>query len=92
MRAIPELPNDQLWLLDFGEGRDKNLLYVVEPSAPAGGPSLNAVVSLLNDGNTEVRLFRSAPKVDGGPAPVQDGEVRFGVFAPLRRDREACKF
>ena len=49
-----------------------------KPSAPAGGPSLNAVVSLLNDGNTEVRLFRSAPQVDGGPAPVQDGEVRFG--------------
>lgn len=90
LRPIPELVNDSLWMLDFGEGRDKNLLYVVDPSLSDAGPSINAVISLLHSGDAEVRLFRGAPAALGSSSPAQNGEPLFGVFAPLRRDREAC--
>jgi hypothetical protein len=90
LRPIPELVNDALWMLEFGEGRDKNLLYVVDPSPPDAGPSINAVISLLHSGNAEVRLFRGAAPADGDPVPAQNGEPLFGVFAPLHRNKEEC--
>src|SRR5690348_11482145 len=45
LRAIKWLPNDSLWGLTFGEGRDENLLYMVDPPKPENGPSILAVVS-----------------------------------------------
>jgi hypothetical protein len=90
MRPIPELFNDALFALEFGEGRDKNLLYVVDPSVADGGPSINVVLSLLHSGDAEVRLFRGAAQVDGGAGPQQDGQPLFGVFAPLERNKDVC--
>src|SRR3954468_7396371 len=45
LRPIPELSNDPLWTLNFGEGRDKNLMYVLSPTLTADGPSVTAVLS-----------------------------------------------
>lgn len=96
LRPIPELLNDALWMLEFGEGRDKNLLYVVDPSVADAGPSINAVISLLHSGNAEVRLFRGAPQIeDRTPSAastqlVRDGQPLFGVFAPLERNKDVC--
>lgn len=92
MRSMPELVSDPLWTLEFGEGRDKNLLYMVDPTADGGGPSILAIVSLMHDGSAEVRLLRGAPALGGGPSPEVDGQPLFGVFGPLRRDHEACTF
>jgi hypothetical protein len=86
LRPLPELANDPLWTLTFGEGREKNFLFAVDPTDPAHGPSIMAFVSLMHSGDAEVRLIRGAP-IPGAPpdAGTVDGESLFGVFAPLRR-------
>jgi hypothetical protein len=92
LRAIPELSSDPLWTLDFGEGREKNVMYMVDPTDAAAGPSVTAIVSFLHDGDAEVRLLRGAPNLDGSPTPAANGKVLFGVFTPLHRKKEPCGF
>jgi hypothetical protein len=92
LRPIPQLANDPLWTLNFGEGREKNLMYVIDPNDPLQGPSITAVLSFLHGGDAEVRLFRGAPSVDGGEPPTGDGKELFGVFAPLHREHNQCGF
>jgi hypothetical protein len=92
LRPIPQLANDPLWTLNFGEGREKNLIYAVDPNDPVNGPSITAFLSFLHDGDAEVRLVRGAPSVDGGELPAIDGKVLFGVFAPLHREHNQCGF
>ena len=95
-RPIPELSHDPLLTLSFGEGREKNLLFAVDPSDPSYGPSLMAVVSLLHSGDAEVRLIRGAgggiaspPLPDGGG--VLEYPPIFGVFSPLVRQKGTCR-
>lgn len=92
LRPIPELFHDPLSTLGFGEGRERNLVYVVTPTSPQAGPSLMAVVSLLHDGNAEVRLLRGAPPLPGTTAVSDaDGKQLFGVFS-LSREEGTCGF
>ncbi|MDP9034134.1 MAG: hypothetical protein M3O50_04965 [Myxococcota bacterium] len=83
LRPIPQLWHDPLSTLSFGEGRMKNLLYVVSASPPFGDGNANdvfAVVSLMQSGDIELRLLRSTqPLVADGSAPVAGGSV-FAVF------------
>jgi hypothetical protein len=84
-RPIPQLWHDPLSTLSFGEGRLKNLLYVVSAST---GDDVFAVVSLMQSGNVEVRLLRGAPAPapgDGGP-PMPGGNL-FAVFGLSRQER-----
>jgi hypothetical protein len=92
MRPLPELSHDPLSTFNFGEGRDKNLLFAVDPSDPAKGPTITVVVSLMHSGDAEVRLVRGAPATDGGSAGAGDGAPLFGVFAPLIRRPGQCSF
>jgi len=92
MRPLPELLNDPLWTLTFGEGRDKNVLFAVDPTDPAKGPTIMAVISLMHDGNAEVRLMRGAPLTGAGALGPADGEPLFGVFAPMARQTGQCSF
>jgi hypothetical protein len=86
LRPLPELANDPLWTLTFGEGREKNFIFAIDPSNPAGGPSIMAFVSLMHSGDAEVRLIRGAPIPGAAPdAGGMDGAALFGVFAPLQR-------
>ena len=64
----------------FGEGRTKNLMYVVTPAADAGDNAgdVLAVVSLMHTGGVEVRLLRGAPDADGGDL---DSDDIFAVFS-----------
>jgi hypothetical protein len=94
LRPIPQLSHDPLLTFTFGEGREKNFLFSVDPAEPTRGPALTAVVSLMHSGDAEVRLLRGAaggasPSPDGGPSV--DGAPLFGVFAPLRRQVGACR-
>lgn len=94
LRPIPSLSHDSLSMLQFGEGRTRNFLYVVSTSdtESGGGQSAIAVVSLLENGDAEMRILRGAPLPTGVQArPVQDGPELFGVF-PLTRQRGTCGF
>lgn len=89
LRAIPQLANDPLSTLQFGEGRSRNLLAAVTPS---DGQTAFAVVSLLENGNVEVRILRGAPPPAGVTAiPAHEPPTLFGVF-PLTRQRSRCGF
>jgi hypothetical protein len=97
LRPIPQLSHDPLLTLNFGEGREKNLLFGIDPADPARGPSLMAFVSLLHSGEAEVRLVRGAAGGPSPPPPVGDAAVPldgpplFGVFAPLKRQKGDCR-
>ena len=78
LRAIPQLFHDPLSQLEFGEGRQRNLLYVVDPSdASTGGTAVTAVISLMESGDVELRLMRGAPRAEGTTA---NETQLFGVF------------
>jgi hypothetical protein len=84
LRPIPQIWHDPLSSMSFGEGRVKNLMYAVTPSADGGdGQDMLVVVSLMQTNDVEVRLMRSAP---GGST-----NAVFGVFT-LSRQRGACSY
>jgi hypothetical protein len=85
LRPVPQLWNDPLSTLSFGEGRVKNLMYAATPKFDVGDSSdVSVVVSLLQTDGVEVRILRGAPSLgDAGPpatAPL------FGVFSLARKD------
>jgi hypothetical protein len=95
LRPIPQIWQDPLSSLTFGEGRLKNLVYVVGASTPFGdgnGNDVIAVVSLMQGGDIEVRLIRGAPNaaLDGGTPPAPAGNL-FAVF-DLVRQSGPCSF
>jgi hypothetical protein len=95
LRPIPQVWHDPLSTLSFGEGRLKNLVYVVAASTPfADGQTGDAfaVVSLMQSGGVEVRLLRGAPPVAGdGGAALPPPSNLFAVF-PLSRQKGPCSF
>jgi hypothetical protein len=94
MRVIPQLWHDPLSTLQFGDGRLKNLLYVARATRPftdGQGDDVLVVISLMQGGDIEVRLLRSAPLLapDGGPGPATQNV--FAVF-DLNRQSGPCSF
>lgn len=94
LRTIPQLWQDPLSTLQFGEGRLRNLMYYARASTSfidGQGDDVLAVVSLMQSGDVEVRLLRSAPLLapDGGPGP----EVQnvFAIF-DLTRQSGPCSY
>ena len=87
LTPIPQIFHDQLSTLSFGEGRKRSMLYAVTPTRVQGGAPLTAVVSLMDGGNVEVRIFRA------GDASQTDtpslAASYFGVF-PLTRQKGTC--
>ncbi len=85
LRPIVPMQNDPLSQLDFGEGRERNLIYAVTPADPSA-EALFAVVSLVSVEESEVRLLRAGhPDASAGRAPI------FGIFPLSRRDGD-CGF
>ena len=98
LRPIPQLWNDPLSTLSFGEGRIRNLVYMVTPqpngSADGGSPSaggdVTVVVSLMQGGDSvEVRLLRGAPPVAGTDAGSSPASNVFALF-PLSLKKGGC--
>lgn len=91
IRPIPQIWHDPLSTLDFGSGRVQNLVYVATPNAApdAGAEERQDVfvfVSLMDNGQVEIRLVRGAPQGDSGtPAPKAAAPL-FAVFALDRRE------
>ena len=84
LRPIPQIWQDPLSTLSFGEGRVKNLIYAVTPNPDAGDPQdMFVVVSFMQNDDIEVRVLRSAP---GGST-----NAVFGVFT-LTRHKGPCSY
>ena len=95
LRPIPQIWHDPLSTFTFGEGRLKNLLYVVTASTSFGdgkGDDVFTVVSLMQSGDVEVRLLRGAPGLapDGGSATGPEGNL-FALF-DLTRSSGPCSY
>jgi len=101
LRTIPQIWQDPLSTLAFGEGREKNLVYVASPTNADGGDpgDLFVVVSLMTSGGVEVRLLRGAPpagsaSVDAGGDAGTSTAAAPNVFAVFTLGREPgpCDF
>jgi hypothetical protein len=94
LRPIPQLWHDPLSTMSFGEGREKNLMYVTTPSTAFddGGESgeVLVIVSLMASGTVEVRMLRGAPSADGAQATTGAANL-FAVYQ-LDRVPGACSF
>lgn len=82
LRAVPQAFHDPVSTLQFGQGREKNYMYFTQI---ADGTEALAILSLMKNGDIEVRVMRGAP--GGGNTSAQ----LFGVF-PLKREPGACSF
>lgn len=82
LRVLPQVHNDALSLLDFGEGRARTFVYA---AAPRGEPDVTVFLSLMTDDTLELRVLRGGPR-DDGPS-----DYVFGVFG-LERTPGACPF
>lgn len=89
LRPLAPFFHDALSSLQFGEGRERSLLYFVDPAA--GGPPLTALVSLMEGGDVEVRLLRAEPAPPPDVPPESVPAPLFGVF-PLKRRQSTCDF
>ena len=95
LRPIPQLWHDPLSTLSFGEGREKNLVYVATPSATFadGGDATDVMVfvSLMTSGGVEVRFVRGAPPSNAPDASTPATSNLFAVFGLDRQDGP-CSF
>ena len=75
LRAIPEVDNDVLSTLSFGEGHEHDFFAWVDSTCQG---TMVAVVSLMKNDQVELRLFKPArqPPPDAGPAEIPG----FAVF------------
>jgi hypothetical protein len=94
LRPIPQVWHDPLSLMNFGEGRRQNLLYVATPLRENADVML--IVSLMDEGGVELRMLRGAPdlQADAGAEALDAGAraaPMFGIFALERRDG-TCSF
>jgi hypothetical protein len=96
LRPIPQIWHDPLSTLSFGEGREKNLVYVATPEPSSGdtGGDVFVVLSLMKGGAVEVRLLRSAPTLTADTAAADSGPAPTNLFAVFTLDRKsgACSF
>ena len=86
IRAIPQLYHDTLSTLSFGEGHDEDFFAFVDSTCQG---TMVSLVSLLRNGNVEVRLFKPAQLPDEGAGP--DKRPGYAVFYLTRRD-SGCEF
>jgi hypothetical protein len=94
MRSIPQIWQDPLSTLQFGEGRVKNMIYMVRASTPFSdddGNDVLAVVSLMQSGDIEVRLVRGAPDYTPDGGTISTMQNVFGIF-DLTRQSTPCSY
>lgn len=85
LRTIPQVSHDSISTLSFGEGHDEDFFAWTDSTCQG---TMLAIVSLLRNGQVEVRLFKPAPlPADGGP----ETRPGFGLFS-LKRHDKGCEF
>ncbi len=87
LRAIRPLQHDQLSQLQFGQGRDMNLMLWMDSTCQG---SLLGVLSLMQDSSLEMRVFKPKPQtVETAPPSDQSG---FGVFVLTQKPASNCAY
>jgi hypothetical protein len=86
LRAMEEAFHDALSTLQFGEGREHNLLVWLDSTCQG---TLVGVVSLMKNDDVEVRLLKPAPLP---PANAEPGERPGFAQFQLRRRKGDCGF
>jgi hypothetical protein len=86
LRAIPQVQNDVLSTLEFGEGHEHDFFAWLDSTCQ--GTALS-VVSLMKNGEVEVRLFKPAPLPPADANAAQ--RPGFALFH-LRRELQGCRF
>jgi hypothetical protein len=86
LRAIPQISNDTLSQLDFGEGHDHDFFAWVDSTCQG---TMLAVISLLKNDAVEVRLLK--PAADPPPTAGPEKQPGFALFYLLRHPR-GCTF
>ena len=91
LRPITAMSHDPLSRLEFGDGRERNMIYAVTPDNH-DAESLLAVVSLRHDDRVEIRLLRPGKKLtsSGQPSGANHRPI-FGLFT-LTRQAGDCGF
>jgi len=86
LRAIPQVDHDTISTLTFGEGHDEDFFGWTDSTCQG---TMLALVSLLRNGDVELRLFKPAPlpEPDAGP----EKRPGFGLFY-LQRNDKGCGF
>ncbi len=86
LRAIPQVYHDSLSTLVFGEGHEEDFFAWTDSRCQG---TMLALVSLLRNGEVELRLFKPAalPPPDAGP----EQRPGFALFQ-LKRSNEGCGF
>ncbi|MDX2055685.1 MAG: hypothetical protein SFV15_25005 [Polyangiaceae bacterium] len=87
LRAIPTLAHDQLSLLEFGDGREQNLMAWVDSTCQG---TLLGVLSLMKDSTIELRLLKPKPFPAPGAAPAD--QPGFGLFTLARKAESNCSY
>lgn len=87
LRTVTEALHDAISTASLGEGRDRNVLAYVDTSC---GHSMLAVVSLMNGGTVEVRLFKPAP--EASETTPQTDRPGFGLFVLERQPKSDCGY
>ena len=87
LTPIPQVFHDPLATLSFGEGRKRSMLYALAPTREQGGAPVTAVLSLMEGGDVEVRLFRAGDATQTATPSL--AASYFGVF-PLKRQKGTC--
>jgi hypothetical protein len=87
LRPIPQVWHDSLSTMSFGEGRERNLMYVVTP-VTGTEPDVMILISLMQSGSVEARLVRGAPGAPNASAAAEAPNL-FAVFS-LDREPGPC--
>ncbi|HEY6080511.1 MAG TPA: hypothetical protein VIW29_16975 [Polyangiaceae bacterium] len=86
VRAIPQVDHDTISSLTFGEGHDEDFFAYVDSTCLG---TMLALVSLLRNGDVELRLFKPAA------LPASDASAKdrpgFALFS-MKRNESGCGF
>lgn len=90
LRTIDRALGDRLSSMRLGEDHEEDVVTFVDSSCSG---SMVAILSLVQNGDVELRLLRPAAESQDSSEPPSDasGTPRFGLFV-LKKTKEGCGF
>lgn len=86
LRTIEQALHDDIATMQLGEGHEEDVLTWVDSTCSG---SMLAILSLIQDGHVEVRVFRPGPEAAANATITES--PGFGVFC-LEREDSGCDF